>query len=158
MNKTSRAVYFNAIVLLCILSFSACVKKDNYSPIPSIKYVDFIQGGDTAAVIFSFTDGDGNIGLGQADTSAPMAPNCFLTYYEKENGIWKVVDWPAPNTYRLPFINTSSKDKPISGEIRLKMNYYYLNTPFDTIKFDIYIIDRTLNKSNIITTRDIIKP
>lgn len=139
---------------------SSCLKKEDISPIPLIAFKDFVANKDTANLYINFTDGDGDIGLTQNDTTPPNNYNCFISYIEKQNGVWVKRDLPIEFNYRIPMVNTSNKKKSIKGEIKIAIKPYYYDpfSLFDTIKYELYIMDRALNKSNIISTPEIITP
>lgn len=152
--------YISIVVFGCTMVVSSCLKKETASPVPLIEFKDFIANKDTANLYINFTDGDGDIGLTQTDTVAPNNYNCFISYIEKQNGIWVKRVLPFDFNYRIPIVNTSSKKKTIKGEIKITIKPYYYDpfSKFDTIKYEIYIVDKALNKSNVITTREIITP
>jgi hypothetical protein len=78
-----------AAVMLLLVS---CSKPEDFPDVPEIKYESFIklrnsQGIDEKGILeFSFTDGDGDIGLYSWDTMPPYEYNLFITYFEKQNG------------------------------------------------------------------------
>jgi hypothetical protein len=129
------------------------------------------QGIDQRGVLrFSFADGDGNIGLLATDTLPPYDYNLFVTYFERQNGVFKEIFLVTPNyindstivydtaTFngRIPILMPAGKNKAISGEIE---DTLFVNNPlsaFDTIMFEVYIQDRKLNKSNTIQTPPIV--
>jgi len=161
---------------LLSLTASSCKKYEDYPPEPSIKFMDITllrdeQGIDQRGVLrFSFSDGDGNIGLYDYDTLPPYDYNLFVKYFEKQNGVFKEIFLITPNyindttivydtaTFngRIPILTPAGKNKAISGEIE---DTLFVNNPlssFDTIMFEVYIQDRELNKSNTIQTPPII--
>ncbi len=152
------------LLLLCVVN--ACKKKTaEISTTPSLTFVSFTQGIDSAIVKFNFTDGDGDIGFSPKDTTSPYTKaeghyyNFFVTYYEKHNGQFKAIKLTPPLHVRLPRIVLESKDKTLQGDlyIALPAPYYspLLNIG-DTIKFDYYLEDRALNKSAVVSSGDII--
>jgi hypothetical protein len=46
------------------------------------------------------------------------------------------------------------QNKTVKGFIRIEM-YFFVIPEYDTIRYDFYIVDRALNKSNIESTSDI---
>ena len=142
------------------IALTACLKKHTASPIPEIAFKDFQANKDTANLYLNFIDGDGDIGLTQNDTVAPNNYNCFISYIEKQKGVWVKRVLPFEFNYRIPIINTSSKKKTIQGEIKIAIKPFYYDpfSKYDTIKYEIYIVDKALNKSNVITTPEIITP
>jgi hypothetical protein len=157
------------IIVTCgILSYSSCKKPEQYPLIPAIEYVSFAKiqntlGVDNKGILtFSFTDGDGDIGLAAGDTLAPFNPgsqyyyDLFVTYYEKQHGDYIPVVLPMTNNLRIPVITPTSGNKSIKGTIDVEL---FINNPastYDTIAYDVSIVDRALNLSNKIRTPDII--
>lgn len=160
------------ILLILVFSLSAflfsCREKIKYPIIPHIEYVSFVkypnaQGIDNKGILkFSFTDGDGDIGLGPSDTLFPYEPgsqwyyNLFITYYEKQNGDYIAVTLPMTNNSRIPVITPEGENKSIKGDIEVELFINNPISPYDTICFDVQIADRALNTSNIIRTPDIL--
>ena len=173
MNQRSKLLLISLIVLILYVIVS-CKKTEQYSIIPHIdfksldKIANLTTVDDKALLTLSFTDGDGDIGLAEGDTLPPYNPkgdyyyDFFATYMERQNGILKEVPLPIihnvqlTNNARLPLVTTSGSNKNIKGDIAIEM---FINNPlskYDTIAFQIYIIDRALHKSNVIITPDII--
>ena len=140
-----------------------------------IKFKEFIQetdenGQQVARLLFDFTDGDGNLGLDQEDTTGVFCldgcyyyHNLFLNYFEKQDGEWvhysyENEDILVPFYYRVPRVTPRGQNPQLEGTIELDMPTYYLPTSYDTCRFEIVLVDRGLNHSNTIITRDIIKP
>lgn len=161
--------------LAALLTYS-CKKYEEYPPEPTLEYLDFIilrdnMGIDQRGVLrLGFTDGNGDIGLYDYDTLAPYDYNLFIKYFELQNGVFKEVFQITPvpvndsvtlydtATFngRIPILTPAGKNKAIRGEID---DTLFINNPlssFDTIKFEAYIIDRALNKSNVIATPPIL--
>jgi len=159
-------------VFLC-----ACKKPVIYSDIPEIRLINFekYQKNDDKTKITNgailklyFQDGEGDIGLNNNDTfppfnyGSPYHRNLICDYYEKQNGVFIKVDSTENNnkieySARIPRLTNLPKES-INGEITHDMLEYYANSPFDTIMLQFYILDRKLNKSNVvevITTKGI---
>ncbi len=146
------------LFLLAPILFS-CGKGETFPSIPAITFVSFTPYQDSAQFVFSFTDGEGDIGLNDADTAKPYDYNCFIRYYEKTNGVFNEVVPAIPFNYRIPNVN-KGRARPTQGEVKISISPYYYN-PFsvkDTIRLDLYIVDRALNISNTISTPELIKP
>lgn len=159
----------NIIILTMIILLYSCDKKDEYPITPYIEFDSFTKINndlpyDTKGIMkFTFTDGDGDLGLGDEhnfppfDTSSIYHYNCFMDYYEKQEGEFIKVDPLMPFYYRIPVVNTSENPKPIKGVIEIEMaGFYDPGSIYDTIYFEMFIVDRALNKSNIIRTPEII--
>ena len=95
--------------------------------------------------------------LQQWDTAAPYDYNLFLEYYEKQNGIWTHIEPRFPFYYRIPYLPGETPYDLKEGQIILDMGIYFdFTSPYDTIRYDIMLKDRTLNESNIVQTDEII--
>jgi len=163
MNKHLLKLFF----FICVIFFFACVKEKNYPTQPVIKFENFTQfGSDSAHVIISFTDGDGDVGLAQGDTTGDFKStskyyyNFYLRYlYKQTDGSFKAYE-NAPNDtldykYRIPtLIPAEQQKRALSGEIKVKLYDPY--AIHDTIQFDIYVIDRALHKSNVVNSGTLI--
>jgi len=137
-----------------------------YSDIPEIKFVLFKELNELEGfLVFTFQDGDGDIGLDEAETYPPFNlgsiyyHNLFCDYYEKQNGVFVKVDYIETDTGRFPF-NFNARiprlsylpEESISGEISYTISPYFYDifSPYnDTIQLKFYIVDRKLNHSNI---------
>jgi len=162
--------YVKITFFLLILSSVSCLKLESYPNEPEIEYLDFISDGNTATISFSFTDGDGNIGLSQNqldppfDTSSFFYYNLYINYFEMMNGSWvRGTADPLGNNfptadsitfaYRLENITPIGQNKALKGEIEITMEPYYFNSYSnhnDSIRYEIMLIDRSQNISNII--------
>ena len=164
------------IIILALFTLAACQEKMEYPIEPKITYegMSYIMDADstlTGEVILSigYTDGDGDLGLDDADTLYPFGPNDPHYYnliidYLKWNGS-AFVETPLLNwnqqtqSYDTVSFNARFKrlvfndeEAAISGTIDYKMMVYNPLSPNDLIKFKIHIIDRALHESNTIET------
>lgn len=154
---------------LCMGLFgSGCTKEPVYPIEPLITYVSFTKvqnysGKDEKGILkINFTDGDGDIGLNDYDIDPPYDTasmyyyNFFITYFEKQHGEYVAVDLPLSNNARIPLVPPATEGLPLTGDIDVEL---YINNPFstfDTIRFDVFIVDRALHHSNSISTPDIL--
>ena len=153
---------------------SACRKPEQYSIIPKIKLISFEKYIDKSAqLVFSFQDGDGDLGLNDNDIMKPPFDstsyyhyNFICDYYEKRNGIFVKIDSIKKNGSMEPF-NLNSRfprlsnlpEESINGEIYITQNPYYdASSPYDTIKLSFFIVDRQLHHSDTITFETTTKP
>jgi len=144
--------------------FSACTKHEVYSVIPTIEYKSFEKipnqsGADNKAFLtISFTDGDGDIGLKSEDTLPPYNVggkyyyNYFIDYYELQGDSFVKIDLPITNNSRIPYIEPNLADLGIKGEIEIELYINNIMSTADSIRYELYILDRSLHKSNVITT------
>jgi hypothetical protein len=73
------------------------------------------------------------------------------------NGTYQEVDLDPSFSARIPILNKEFPGKAIKGVITDTIPLYLMpHPPYDTIKFEAYLYDRALNKSNVISTPEII--
>lgn len=152
------------IVIISALVLSSCLKPEEYPLEPIIKYESFSITNDSASLVISFTDGDGDIGLKASDTTGSFSPsnyfhhNLFVEYYEKDDAL----GWIKGKTlagedidflYRIPYLTPNGNNKALKGEIKVTLEPTYYNpfsTESDTIMYKITLADRSLKMSNTI--------
>jgi hypothetical protein len=159
-------IQFIILILLLIIAYS-CRKKETYPVIPHIDYKSCLiyqskAGVDSAGVLtISFTDGDGDIGRAQGDT----ATDFFINFFEKQKKELKqffINNIPINFNSKIPYVTPSGNNKNIKGDISITLDLYpfvIFNIPAnksDTVAFQVYITDRSKNKSNVIMTPEII--
>lgn len=115
-------------------------------------------------LLIYFEDGDGDIGLSEADTTppfnfgSPFFHNLPIKYLVDDGGDFKELINPTNgnpygnNHQRVPVLTPAGKNKTISGTINVKLAANPLNTKPQRVKFEIRLMDRQLNMSNTITT------
>jgi hypothetical protein len=147
---------FTAIIVLG----HACLKKKQFSVTPSIEYKDFIPYTDESADLkILFDDGDGDIGVSQTDSTVSL----FSTYYyfdtitKKYRAFLKT----SPNdtlrtNYVIRFASDPYKGKTINGEISFRIQQFRHSKKIKKIKYVIYLEDRAGNRSNTITTPELL--
>ncbi|MFB6257095.1 MAG: hypothetical protein ABEH38_00250 [Flavobacteriales bacterium] len=160
-------IRISLVFLVSGLLFQACYPPDDFPPKPEIEFKKFEKADNNKAYLtISFTDGDGNIGLKEGDTTGKFSPgnryhhNLFLEYYEKQNGDWVHRDLDPPFYYRIPPLEPKGKSKALKGDIRVELEptYFDPGSSYDTIKYSIQLADRDLNESNIVETDPIVTP
>ena len=165
---------------MCLIS---CLKPESYPNEPILKFLSFESSmyptelADSGKLIFSFTDGDGNIGLGQNQLDSPFNPgsfyyhNCYINYYEMMDGDWvRATSDPQGNnssfadsitySYRIGNMTPVGQNKALKGEIEIVLEPFYFNpisNHSDSIKYSILLIDRSLNHSNLIFSSTIVR-
>ncbi|HNQ11811.1 MAG TPA: hypothetical protein PKH65_01140 [Bacteroidia bacterium] len=170
------------IVLLSVLI--SCTKDDQFSEIPNIELKNIFKTGSSVRdssvfITLNFTDGDGDIGLKDTDTQAPYDTcsiyqyNYFAKIFERKNGIYKQFVFTGFNSVcnaalsqtldslyfaRIPFLTPTGQNKSLEGEITLEIPFLQLGylVKNDTMRFEVFIYDRALHKSNVVTTSDIV--
>lgn len=168
-------------VSVMVLALASCLREEDFPDIPVIQYHGFqkiynpeLELYDRGVISISYKDGNGDIGLAPGDTFPPFDPdskyyhNLLIDYYEFQNGTLKKVPIVVYNSQtqefdtlslsaRVPMLTPAGNNKAISGEIRDTIFIYNFSSPFDTIRFDVTLVDRSLNESNTISTPLIIR-
>ena len=173
-----------ALLLLLLAAFS-CQKKVEYPVEPRIAYEGFtyLFNADSTfsgegVVSFSYTDGDGDLGLDESDTLYPFGfhdahyYNLEIDYLKCVNGVFVKTPLLSPHvpthpgdtlvlydtvTFNARFKRLRDSEEPnaISGTMEYKLTVQNPFSPDDTIKFEIHILDRALHESNGIQTEPI---
>jgi hypothetical protein len=148
--------------LLLVVFFQACVKKTTYPKIPEISFRDFVNfPGDSADLSIKFTDGDGDIGVSESDSTKTL----FITYYYQDTITLKYTAYYSPlfnDTLRNSYIVRAPKDsyegKPISGEVNVRLQQSRHSSKIKRVKYTIYLSDKAGNLSNKIITPELSIP
>lgn len=163
-------------LLFLALATLACQKPVEYPIEPKIAYEGFtyLFNADSTfsgegVISFSYTDGDGDLGLDDSDTLSPFGfndahyYNMVVDYLKCVNGEFvktPLLSWNAQTqTYdtvtfnaRFKRLRDSEEPKAISGKMDYTLTVQNPFSPNDTVKFEIHILDRALHESNVIQT------
>ena len=167
------------ILFAILIAMAACKKKLEYPIEPAITYqgLTYLMNADSTLsgeIILSigYTDGDGDLGLDDADTLYPFGPN-DPHYY---NLIIDYLKWDGNDFVETPLLNWNQQtqsfdtisfnarfkrlvfndeEASISGVIDYTMMVFNPVSPNDTIKFRAHLLDRALHESNTIETEAI---
>ena len=163
--------YFLLLVFPVVI-FS-CRKPPEYSNTPEISFLsissqqifdqDNLAYVDSVSISVTFKDGDGDLGLDNSDIENSNVYvedyifNYFINVYKKKNGEWEFIDFEAigstPFHSRFPRLLPEGAS-PIDGDLHFALTLIpsVLLKPNDSLRFEIDILDRELNRSNKITT------
>ncbi|MCR5660281.1 MAG: hypothetical protein K6G25_13270 [Bacteroidales bacterium] len=169
-------------MLLLVLAVYSCQKPVEYPIEPRITYEGFTYLIDSDStftgegiISFSYTDGDGDLGLDDSDTVPPFGfndahyYNMVIDYLRCVNGVFVKTPLLSPHvpahpgdtlvlfdtvTFNARFkrLRDSEEPKAISGTMNYKLTVKNPLSPNDTVKFEIHILDRALHESNMIQT------
>ena len=172
-------------LLLLALAVCSCQKPVEYPIEPKITYEGFtylINADSTFSgegiIAFSYTDGDGDLGLDDGDTLPPFGfhdthyYNMVIDYLKCVNGEFVKMPLLSPHvptspadtlvlydtvTFNARFkrLRDSEEPKAIGGTMEYKLTVQNPFSPNDTVKFEIRILDRALHESNVIQTEPI---
>lgn len=161
MSMRKRGLYMFLIFVGGLFLLQSCLKRKEYPIIPHIEFKSFVPMGDSARLIFSFTDGDGDLGPITSD-AGELQDNVILKYYEKVNGAWVLPNNADGDPIVFPYTTTTltpaGKNKALKGDMIIYIVPLYYN-PFspnsDTIKYDIRLLDQAGHQSNVVETGEI---
>jgi hypothetical protein len=140
-----------------IVSSSSCKKDESFAVTPDIAFVSLVKytsvsNNDSLELIFDFTDGDGDLGSPESNTSAR---DIFVTLFELQNGVFVEANLAAPLEYRMPFLEPSGNNSSLKGSVNISIDYNILQVN-DTIRYELFIKDRAGHQSNTITSSTVI--
>jgi hypothetical protein len=88
--------------------------------------------------------------------------NIFVKFFIKRNGVFTEFKWQDPPFYttfngRFPRIINGSEALPVEGQIQYSMLSFGWSSIFrnDTIRIDVQIQDRALNRSNLVSSPEV---
>ena len=164
--KNKNIVFILSLIIL-ISFLTACPKPQTYPIEPAITF-EQVQLKDSVDLLgnknkiyklkFGITDGDGDIGLQEDDTTGIYHPdslytnNLFTTLYEIVNGDTVKVDSSKQRNFRVPYVQPQGQNKTLIADIFIDIIFSFDgegNLPYDSVYFDFYIVDRQFHKSNI---------
>lgn len=179
--KTKLHITVVIFSIALIIAVGSCKKLDEFPDEPEIELMGFERifvEGDTiftrGVLKLTYQDGDGDLGLDKEDTLPPFNfgsdyyYNLVITYFEIRNGVITEVPLTFYNpttqqfdtitqSARFPNLTPDAVNKSISGEIFDTLFMYNYNSDFDSIMFEAFIYDRSLNKSNVVRTDTIVR-
>lgn len=133
-----------------LLTFSSC-EKEEVTLIPVIPEIELISvSSDTITefeealnIRISYRDGDGDLGFEETDRFALFVRDIRL---EEFDGFY------------LGPILPPTEVAPIIGELNVEFPDLFIfgNSESEVTRFEIKVVDRAMNESNILTTEDII--
>jgi hypothetical protein len=169
-----RLIFAGLFCLSCL--FFTCIGVPDFSLTPVITYNKIIISKnvlesdnttnrvDSVRIFINFEDGDGDLGIADNERSVPpftgdRLNNYYITAFRKNKEV--VTKF---NDYHGIFglLNEEedlNRERPIRGSIERFITFQRSAVdifPNDTMFFDIYILDRSGNQSNTITTETVI--
>ena len=143
---------YSFLVVLAGLVIFSCNNDPGFSNIPEISYIDIQpkeprQFRDSLLLTLRFTDGDGN--LGDDDT---QVKNLVL----KDKRDW-LTEEQATLYFNIPNLTPDTKNPAIQGTITIEIPPTAIRPglEFEETFFDVYVLDRSDNESNTVSTEPI---
>jgi hypothetical protein len=150
------------VIALFAVAIGGCTPDPVFPVEPMLTFKEFIQrpGSDSLDVVFSFTDGDGDIGVAVNSSDS----NMVLTAYHRDpaSGLWVVVDNPNTAnpldslcyTYRIPKL--AAGQEGLEGDIYVTINKTFLALTEDTLQFNAFLLDQSRNRSPYVRTPEVV--
>ena len=144
----------NTCLFLGLISFSlstsSCTKDqvDEISVIPSIELLSISSDTikefeDELIIIIAYEDGDGDVGFEETDQYALFVRDIRLEEFDE---------------FYLGPIAPPGVNVPITGNLNIEFPSLFLfgNGNYETTRFEIRMVDRRMNESNLLVTEEII--
>jgi len=139
------------IGLISILLFTSSCNKDEIdeiSAVPSIELVSLssdtiTEFEETLIITISYEDGDGDLGFEATDEYALLVRDIRLEEFDE---------------FYLGPLAPPNVDIPIRGELKIEFPTLFIfgNNEKETTRFEIKMVDRKMNESNLLVTENII--
>ncbi|MFM2134723.1 MAG: hypothetical protein RL021_123 [Bacteroidota bacterium] len=156
------------VAVFALFSFS-CKEPIEYplEPVITFKSIATTQdafGFDSKVYVsITFTDGDGDIGYypRESGRNASVFDDPASPYYNNfivKTWIMRSGNWMEDTTNvsaRLPYMTPEGANKALKGEIQRELTLPPQLVQ-DTLKYEIFIWDRSFNQSNTVTTSEIV--
>lgn len=138
-----------SILLLSCLGYVGCIEPDEYPPEPAITSLSLstssVSQGESFFISLGFTDGDGDFGNTETDTSAQV-----LVFDGRTDFLYN---------YNLPIFTESGASDALSGTIDINVAGFFCVPPMpgepasvvDSMYMRIQLIDRAGNTSELET-------
>jgi len=166
----------SALPLICLISFIGCClwscePIQSVSEIPEIHFKQLIfedrtddldETFKTAVLIFSFIDGDGDIGVRPQDKPIDRVSKIHYTWYAKlSDNTYEAYKFPNDSisistniTYGSVMDKSEAQNKVLKGSIKIELSTPEKPKGIDMMRVEFYIVDRARNKSNVDQTPD----
>jgi hypothetical protein len=153
---------FRGIFLFLLLGagFYGCVPQPVYPDEPSLKFKEFRpqhSGSDSLTAVFTFTDGDGDIGLAPTDPDSNFlmtvyVPDASQNYHVLDNSQTVQSD-SIYYPYRISHLTAGQAG--LEGDIYVTI----LHKSFigrDTLQFNAFLLDQSHHRSNYVRTDPVV--
>lgn len=139
-----RKFKFIIYTIASLFIMSCSDDEPEYSNTPEIEFVSISPSSiqeykEEVAITIKYRDGDGDLGENDPDVK-----NLYVT--DQRNGV--------KYSYRVPELSPSGSVITIEGNLEIDMNSLSIvgTGTSESATFDVYIVDRAGNQSNVITT------
>lgn len=158
--------YMIPALIIPALIYTSCEPFEKVSDVPEIHFKSLsemfrVDTGDihvnAVDLTFSFIDGNADFGVDKSENPVDTL-NFFMIPFQKTDGAYDSIDVDVYGRKytisRNESLDRIGQNKTVKGDIKVQIQYF-IDPPFDTIRYDFYIVDRAGNKSNVESTDDI---
>lgn len=153
--KLIRGIFLFALLGV---GYYGCTPDPVFPSVPALKFKEFRQptGSDSLQVVFSFTDGDGDIGVAPNGEDTNMVLSVYAP--SGSNGTFTVMPCPGPSCqpgdslyypYRIPKLTAGQAG--LEGDIYVTIEHKSF-IGRDTLQFNAFLLDQSHNRSNYVRT------
>jgi len=151
--KRSSLLVFGIATAATVFFIASCLKPPNYDAAPTITFKSISKTtvnedssgvSDSLQLVFSFTDGDGDLG---AASDNDTTNNVFLTD-SRDNSV---------KPYHMPRLTPEGSVKAISGDVTINIGSFACRPGFenDPFTYKIVVKDRAGHESNAVQSEQI---
>lgn len=142
---------YKLIIPIFILAISACSKQENLLPLPIVPHVQIesiskdtiIQFKEQLKLTIKYEDGDGDLGNKDTDINSLFIKDSRLEFADE---------------YYIAPLSPEGSQISITGDLNITLNSAFIlgNGEYEQTYFDVWMVDRVGNKSNVVRTKKII--
>lgn len=171
-SKMRKLIYTLLIAVIATVALQSCEDIITYDEMPQITFskvyiadtLDELQNDiKLQRIHVEVIDGDGNLGLNRDDNSGYYHPdsiwynNLFVSiFHKKADGTYEELSDISENMrYRIPYKAPVGQNKYLKAEVIIKVEIPLEFINYDTIRYEFFIYDRDLNKSEVAQSCDI---
>lgn len=142
---------YKLFIPLLILAISACSKQENLLPLSTVPHVQIesiskdtiIQFKEQLKLTIKYEDGDGDLGNKDTDINSLFIKDSRLEFADE---------------YYIAPLSPEGSQISITGDLNITLNSAFIlgNGEYEQTYFDVWMVDRVGNKSNVVRTKEII--
>ncbi len=170
-NRKMRSQIIAILTAIAAVILCSCEDIVTYDPMPQVSFskvyvadtLDALQNEiKLQRIHMEVIDGDGNLGLNRDDNTGPYSPdsvgynNLYISIFSKINGEYRELSNLSDKMhYRIPFKEPIGQNKYMKAEVIVKVEIPIASFDYDTIRYEFFVYDRDLNKSEVARSCDI---
>jgi hypothetical protein len=164
-------IKYCGFLTLAVLVMASCYKEPNFDFTPEIEFeainknirIDQFSGAKKDSIILTikFRDGDGDLGYNTDEIGKKVARtdyNYVVKSFRRKKGKFEEFKTFEDLSGFFPRLKNDDKPGPIEGKLNYRIQFETAFWPVkkDTVRFDIFIKDRSGKTSNVISSAPVI--